>query len=295
LPRLRVCAILQFSKMKIGIVGNGYVGGATALLKSRNVDVLVYDVDDEKCRPRGTSMKDLLNCSFVFVCVPTPMDEEGKCFLSLVEEVVGKLTELGYEQQRIIIKSTVPVGTCRKLNVMFMPEFLTERNWKHDFLSQKNWILGTNERSDRIRDDLYSIFDSAWHDGLLISRPHMTFSTTEEAELTKYVRNTFLATKVSFFNEMEEFCRINNISYRKVRELTLYDDRIGDSHTSVPGPDGKRGFGGTCFPKDVSSLLHQVLDKGMVSYILNAARNRNNDIDRREKDWEENKGRAVIE
>ena len=281
--------------MKIGIIGNGYVGGATALLKNRNVDVLIYDLDEEKCKPRGISMADLTNCSFIFVCVPTPMDAEGKCCLDFVRNVVNGLKELSYQEDRIIVKSTVPVGTCRDLNVMFMPEFLTEQNWRHDFLSQKNWILGTNSRNDKVRDDIYSVFDAAWHDGVLVYRPHMTFATTEEAELTKYVRNTFLATKVSFFNEIEEFCRINNISYRKVRELTLYDDRIGDSHTSVPGPDGKRGFGGTCFPKDVSSLLHQMLDKGMMSYILNAARNRNIDADRKEKDWEQSKGRAVIE
>jgi UDPglucose 6-dehydrogenase len=223
------------------------------------------------------------------------MDKDGKCSIDLVSGAVDKLLAAEYSCERIIVKSTVPVGTCRKLNVMFMPEFLTEQNWRHDFLSQKNWILGTNNRNDKIRDELYSIFDLAWHAGVLVNRPHMTFSTTEEAELTKYVRNTFLATKVSFFNEIEEFCRINNISYRKVRELTLYDTRIGHSHTSVPGPDGKRGFGGTCFPKDMSALLHQVLDSGMISYILTAARNRNIDIDRKEKDWETKKGRAVVE
>ena len=281
--------------MKIGIIGNGYVGGATALLKNRNVDVMIYDIDEEKCSPRGLSFEDLLSCSFIFICLPTPMDADGKCCIKLVADAVDKLCAANYDNERIIVKSTVPVGTCRKLNVMFMPEFLTEQNWQNDFLSQKNWILGTNTRDDKLRDELYSIFDAAWHDGVLVYRPHMTFSTTEEAELTKYVRNTFLATKVSFFNEIEEFCRVNNISYRKVRELTLYDDRVGDSHTSVPGPDGKRGFGGTCFPKDVSSLLHQILDKGMVSYILMAARNRNVDIDRKEKDWEQSKGRAVVE
>ena len=281
--------------MKIGIIGNGYVGGATALLKNRNVDVFIYDIDNEKCRPRGIVFNDLLRCAFIFVCLPTPMDKEGRCSTHLVSAAVEKLIEAKYDPERIIVKSTVPVGTCRKLNVMFMPEFLTEQNWQHDFLSQKNWILGTNTRNDKIRDELYSIFDSAWHDGVLVNRPHMTFSTTEEAELTKYVRNTFLATKVAFFNEIEEFCRVNNVSYRKVRELTLYDERVGDSHTSVPGPDGKRGFGGTCFPKDVDSLLHQVIDSGMVSYILMAARNRNVDIDRKEKDWELNKGRAVLE
>ena len=280
--------------MKIGIIGNGYVGGATALLKNRNVDVLVYDIDNEKCTPRGLGLNDLLQCQFIFICLPTPMDVEGKCSTELVSKAVNDLRDRKYDTERIIVKSTVPVGTCRKLNVMFMPEFLTEQNWQHDFLSQKNWILGTNTRNDKVRDELYSIFDSAWHDGVLVHRPHMTFATSEEAELTKYVRNTFLATKVSFFNEIEEYCRVNNISYRKVRELTLYDDRIGDSHTSVPGPDGKRGFGGTCFPKDVSALLHQMLDSGMMSYILNATRNRNIDIDRKEKDWEQNKGRAVI-
>ena len=281
--------------MKVGIIGNGYVGGATALLRNRSVDVLIYDVVEEKCNPTGTQFGDLLDCSFVFICVPTPMDNEGRCCTTLVTNSIHKLRKAEYPSERIVVKSTVPVGTCRELNVMFMPEFLTEQNWKQDFLSQKNWILGTNKRNDKIRDELYSIFDSAWHDGVLINRPHMTFSTTEEAELTKYVRNTFLATKVSFFNEVEEFCRVNNISYRKVRELTLYDNRIGDSHTSVPGPDGKRGFGGTCLPKDTASFLHQMLDSGMISYLINAARNRNNDIDRKEKDWRSKNGRAVVE
>lgn len=281
--------------MKIGIVGNGYVGGATALLRNRSVEVLVYDSDSSKCVPRGVVIADLIDCSFIFVCVPTPMDEEGKCSMHLVESVVDELGKRAYNRERIIVKSTVPIGACRELGVMFMPEFLTEKSWKHDFLSQKNWILGTNERNDKLRDELYSVFDAAWHDGVLTHRPHMTFSTTEEAELTKYVRNTFLATKVAFFNEIEEFCRASNVSYRKVRELTLYDERIGDSHTSVPGPDGKRGFGGTCFPKDISSLLHQILDKGLVSYVINSARNRNIDVDRQEKDWEHDKGRAVVE
>ena len=177
--------------MKIGIIGNGYVGGATALLKNRNVDVLVYDIDGEKCKPRGLEFNELLQCEFVFICLPTPMDVEGKCSTELVSKAVDDLKDSKYDTERIIVKSTVPVGTCRKLNVMFMPEFLTEQNWQHDFLSQKNWILGTNIRNDKVRDELYSIFDSAWHDGVLVHRPHMTFSTTEEAELTKYVRNTF--------------------------------------------------------------------------------------------------------
>ena len=79
-----------------------------------------------------------------------------------------------------------------------------------------------------------------------------------------------------------------------MRHLVAQDKRIGHSHTYVPGPDGKRGFGGTCFPKDVSSLITQMIDCGLMSYVLIAARNRNIDIDRPEKDWSQDKGRAVI-
>ena len=98
----------------------------------------------------------------------------------------------------------------------------------------------------------------------------------------------------NYFNEVEEFCREKNINYRKVRELTCRDDRIGAGHTAVPGPDGKRGYGGTCFPKDMASMLHQIQETNAESYILEAAVARNNQVDRTEKDWEKDRGRAII-
>ena len=129
----------------------------------------------------------------------------------------------------------------------------------------------------------------------MIKRPKIHFTTTEEAELVKYVRNCFFATKVSFFNEIEEFCRQKDINYRKVRELSCRDERIGSSHTAVPGPDGKRGFGGTCFPKDMASMLYQIQEgAGVESYIIEAAVARNKQVDRSEKDWEKDRGRAII-
>jgi UDPglucose 6-dehydrogenase len=281
--------------MKIGIIGNGYVGGATALLAHEKVSFYVYDTDPEKCSPKGTQLKDLASCNFVFIAVPTPMRESGECATHIVESVVSDLAGIGYNRERIIVKSTVPVGTCRNLGVMFMPEFLTEQNWRLDFLNQKNWILGTNGRNDEIRDEVYRLFESAWNNGALNYRPHMTFSTTEEAELTKYTRNCFLATKVSFFNEIEEFCRKKNINYRKVRELACRDERIGAGHTAVPGPDGKRGFGGTCFPKDMASMLHQIQEgTDAESYIIEATVARNKQVDRTEKDWEKDRGRAIV-
>ena len=280
--------------MRIGVIGNGYVGGATGLLVHDKVGFFTYDKDPEKCSPTGTGLDDLMSCSFIFVAVPTPMRENGECATHIVEGVVDELSGLGYDKERVIVKSTVPVGTCRRLGVMFMPEFLTEQNWKDDFLDQRQWILGTNVRNDKIRDEVYQLFESAWNHGVLNHRPLMTFSTTEEAELTKYTRNCFLATKVSFFNEIEEFCRLKGISYRKVRELACRDERVGAGHTAVPGPDGKHGYGGTCFPKDMASMLHQIQDTDAESYILEAAVARNNQIDRSEKDWEKDRGRAII-
>lgn len=279
----------------IGIVGNGYVGQATSLLRSRNVSEFIYDIDPDKCSHAALQLADLVeSCSFIFVCVPTPMNHDGSCSTFAVDKVVIELLDLGYEPERIIVKSTVPVGTCRKLDVMFMPEFLTERNWTQDFLDQKNWILGTNKRDDKITDDLYSIFSQAWSTGQLKNKPNISFSTTEEAELIKYVRNCFLATKVSFFNEIHSFCSAKDINYEKVAELTCLDERISDSHTQVPGPDGKRGFGGTCFPKDMESLSYQLSNAGVAPKVIKSCILRNERIDRPEKDWEKSKGRAVV-
>ena len=112
--------------------------------------------------------------------------------------------------------------------------------------------------------------------------------------MIKLFRNNFLAIKVSFCNEIAEFCNLKNINYENVRLLATLDNRIGDSHTKVPGHDGKRGFGGTCFPKDTNNLRHQMNKVGMKSFIIEGAIERNINVDRVEKDWLENKGRAVV-
>ena len=280
--------------MKIGIVGNGYVGQATALLECDDLEVLAYDTDKSKCNPPNLKLEDLRSCDYLFVCVPTPMTERGEPVTDIVEDCVANLLLMGYDKSRIILKSTVPVGTSERLGVMFMPEFLTEGKWKEDFINHKNWILGTNERDEKIRDDIYEIFSLAYQAGKITHSPNILFCTTQEAELIKYVRNCFLATKVSFFNEINEFCLKNSISFDKVRELACLDSRVGCSHTNVPGPDGQAGFGGTCFPKDINSLLHQMDTIAMDSYIIQAVIKRNEEQDRAEQDWKLNRGRAVI-
>jgi len=282
--------------MKIGIVGNGYVGQSTSLSIKDGVcklDSLTYDKDPQKCNPIGLQPRDLTSCDFVFICVPTPMEKDGSCHLDIVKSVVSELTSLGMHKRRIVVRSTVPAGTCESLGVSFMPEFITESNWKEDALSNGDWIFGYDPPAwinwtpeDRMAADFLTL-------GKYASKK-VTILTTKEAELVKLTRNAFLATKVSFFNEIEHFCRSTGVSYDNVRKGVCMDNRINDSHTHVPGPDGKRGFGGTCFPKDTFSLYHQISDQGAEPYILNAVLTRNQEIDRPEEDWKNNKGRSVV-
>jgi len=107
-------------------------------------------------------------------------------------------------------------------------------------------------------------------------------------------RNYYLATKVSFCNEIYDFCEKKGINYENVRNIAANDDRILHSHTSVPRHDGKKGFGGTCFPKDTSSLKYEMINTGIKPYIMEAIIERNEKIDRPEKDWKLNIGRAII-
>jgi len=260
--------------MRIGIIGNGFVGGATALLECEANDVCVYDIDPDKCKPKGTSLDDLDGCDVIFICVPTPMNEDGSCDLSFVENTIEEVTKK-IERTNLVIRSTVPVGTSESFGVCVMPEFLTETNWENDFINCKNWIIGADcIQTERTALAVVTAFRNAYEHGKI---KHCNFSTytTKEAELVKLVRNTFLATKVSFFNEVENFCNSAGVSYENILNGVVMDDRIGDSHTSVPGPDGKRGFGGKCFPKDVSSLRDQMLKAKINPHIINAVLSRN--------------------
>ena len=280
--------------MNIGIIGYGYVGQATSLLGSNKTQLMIFDKDPDRS-DWGTSIEDLIEfCEFIFVCVPTPMNHDGSCSTLEVSKVVYELIDKKYAPERIVVRSTVPVGTCRKLGTMFMPEFLTEKNYEEDVRNQDHWILGTNDRNDDLREKLFNILTSAHEIGSLKKVPQLKFTTTEEAELSKYVRNCFLSTKVSFFNEIYKFCEAKGINYDNVREISALDPRINESHTQVPGPDGKFGFGGTCFPKDMNSLSHQLNRAGVKALVMQSCLKRNDSIDRPEKDWKNDKGRAVL-
>jgi len=277
--------------INIGIVGGGFVGKATAGFESSLTKVWIYDLQPHLRYPNeNVTMNDIYHCNVVFVCVPTPMKKNSnECHTSIVQNVVHDIQS--HSSSHIIIRSTVPIGTSNSLNTHFMPEFLTEKNWKQDFKECQNWILGISSPS--ITPLISQILENAKHEQKILYDNLLTCSPSE-AETIKYFRNCFLATKVSFCNEIYRLCQALRLNYDTISSIASTDPRITPSHINVPGPDGKCGFGGTCFPKDVASLIHQFQSHNVESPLLSIVQSRNIEIDRPEQDWNTDIGRAVI-
>jgi len=280
--------------MLIGVIGNGFVGKATSQLNCSDIKVLAYDINPLACEPKGIQLIDLKKCELIFISVPTPMSKNGSCHLNIIENVLDDLKKIDYSGF-LVLRSTVPVGTCDQLQIYFMPEFLTEKNFINDFINNKDWVFGLlgKPKDDLFKEKIQNLFQLAYEHKRITSN-HLHFISNKEAEMIKMFKNCFLATKVSFCNEMYQFCQSKGVNYEQVRQLACLDDRILDTHSKVPGHDGKRGFGGTCFPKDTSSLRYEMLQNNVEPYILNAIIYRNENVDRPEKDWNDNKGRAVV-
>lgn len=282
--------------MKIGIIGNGFVGKATTILGCKDVDILIYDIQAELCNPMGTTLADICQCDLIFVSVPTPIQKDGSYYMNIVETVVNNIRSLTDLTKTIVVmRSTTPPGTCDRLNCYFMPEFLTEKNYMDDFKNNKDWIFGLKgtAQDNLFKERISQLMNYSYENGKISSNT-IHFVRNKEAEMIKQFRNNYLATKVSFCNEIYEFCQLKKINYENVRKLAVADERIGPSHSHVPGPDGRRGFGGTCFPKDTSALCYEMNKSGMKPYVINAIIERNETVDRVEKDWLSNKGRCVI-
>ena len=281
--------------MRIGIIGQGYVGTAVKNVFEKHYEVETYDLDKDKCSV--DYLEDLVELTnIIFVCVPTPMKKDGSCDTSIVEAVVKDINDMVVSRNvsgRIVaIKSTIPPGTtnrlnkkCKNISVIFNPEFLTEANFIDDFKNQNRIIIGGERPSTTKLRQVYSL---AFPNAKIVKTGSIT------AEMVKYFTNTFLATKVSFANEMKQICDGLNIDYDKVVEYSTYDERLGKSHWAVPGPDGKLGFGGSCFPKDLNALIHLARNLETSLNTIGGAWDTNLDV-RPEEDWKELKGRAVVD
>jgi UDPglucose 6-dehydrogenase len=284
--------------MIIGICGQGFVGtavreGLRDFYKLRTFDI---SKKEDFC---VETLEDLVYQSkIIFQCLPTPMRKSGECDIRLVEKTVMEIDSICNDSEAlceiVVIKSTVPPGTTEALNfsvnniqVVFNPEFLTEANAINDFKNQNRIILGGPRPATSI---LKTLFSRAFPKSSIVK----TGSNT--AEMVKYFTNCFLASKVSFSNEMRQICESSKIDYDKVVEYALYDQRIGKSHLSSPGPDGSYGFGGHCFPKDINALMFLAREKGVNPAVLQAVWDKNLEVRSEEKrDWEAMSGRAVSE
>ena len=280
--------------MLIGIIGNGFVGKATKLLKSPSINILVYDIRPDACEPPGTTLEDLEKCDLVFYCLPTPMNHHGKCYTKLIEDAIPKL-----KNPFKVIRSTVPVGFSQSQNCFFMPEFLTEANWREDFINSTHWVFGLlqGEQNKTLNNEfttkIEKLFNTSSHEGLIVSNK-TSFISNSEAEMLKLVKNCFLSAKVGIMNEFYDFCLSKNVNYDNVKKYLCLDPRIGDTHMNVPGYAGLRGFGGTCFPKDTHSLYSQFQESGITSIIYQSVLDRNDNLDRPEREWALDKWRTTI-
>jgi nucleotide sugar dehydrogenase len=269
---------------KVGIIGNGFVGGSQAYAFKPVSEVRIFDIDPNKSTH---TLFEVLECDFVFICVPTPMKSSGSQDLSYIEFVFEQLTP----GPIFIIKSTILPGTTSyliqkypNLNIVFNPEFLTEKNAKLDVLSQDRIVLGGDEN---LLDKVKELYNARFSDQIFVC----TDPTT--AELIKYMNNTFLATKVSIMNEFKRLAEALEADWEKAVEGFSYDKRIGNSHLRVPGPDGKLGYGGTCFPKDVNALIQLGNLLGTPMNTIEAGWKTNLEV-RPEMDWNLLLGRAVV-
>lgn len=268
----------------IGIVGFGFLGRAIAHGFSLHSNIKIYDKYDEGY----DSLEDTVhNSDFIFICVPTPMKDNGEQDLAYMHDAIFNVVTTADDPKVIILKSTIVPGTTRFFagahpghEFVHNPEFLTQRVAKLDFINQSRIILGGEKTATSKISVLYRdrfphtpIYETTW----------------EGAEVSKYMVNCFFALKVSFCNEMYDIAEHIGIPYEELRNMWLSDQRIGNSHHDVPGHDGDRGYGGKCFPKDVEAFICWAREEGVDLETLKAAVKVNNRV-RTDKDWEHIKG-----
>jgi UDPglucose 6-dehydrogenase len=253
----------------IGIIGLGFVGGAIKEAFDWGESAIVVD----PAKGYSGTYKELKErTDGVFVCVPSPMGDDGRCDTSILEAVLKELKAVDYNGV-IISKCTAPPDVYTMLNeeypnLVHAPEFLTAANAVRDYANGRFSIIGGSV-SAYMREAERII--------RLTQREleHVRFCSIGEAALAKYTINSFLATKVIFMNELYSVAKASGLDYKKVAEMVNLDPRIGTSHMQVPGPDGHFGFGGACFPKDTSALLKYAGSLGQTPMVLEAAVKKN--------------------
>jgi UDPglucose 6-dehydrogenase len=227
--------------IKLGIIGFGFVGHA---IYSSYKDKVQCVIKDEE-KGYHCSYSEIKQCDAIFICVPSPENENGECDSSILQSVIENLSDYSGV---IISKVTAPPDVYSRLkinNLFYVPELLTARNSVEDYKNTKNLIIGGSDHQKAehiIRLGLPNV-------------EQVRYVTIEEASVIKYATNTFLSVKVVFMNEIKQLCDKIGVDYNTVKQTLSLDPRIGSTHLEVPGYDGLFGYGGACFPKDMSAFL----------------------------------------
>lgn len=227
----------------IVIFGKGTCGSATA--------AIFKDAVEFHDPPKGLNIDDYKNFCYAIITVPTDEDEKGLNY-SVVEDCYEKLFRGGFSGI-VLLRSTCDPAFLQKISeiyekTVYWPEFLTEANAEHDALNPKMIVLGTEDKSlipwiERLFFDHLHGKGAKWH-----------ITDISSAGLIKLGINTALAAKITMFNSLHDVCEIFGANWDDVWNGVTSDERIGQAHTQVPGPDGTRGFGGKCLPKDSNAL-----------------------------------------
>ena len=259
--------------MKIGIIGLGFVGKALKNGLRNNVDCVEID-------PKlGTNLDDLKSHepSIVFICLPTPMNDDGSQNIELVKDAINEINKFN-QDILIVIKSTILPKYVEEFsnintNLVINPEFLRGNFANEDFINSNIIVFGGEDKSCVKLGNFYEVYTKC------ICKDYVN-TDLMCASLLKYTINSFLALKVVFFNELKSvFDNLNsNNDWSNFISSLSRDKRIGDSHMSVPGPDGRLGYGGPCFPKDVNALVKYSQEIGAELTLLKKANNINNNI-----------------
>ena len=247
--------------MRIGLIGVGVVGYAVYRAFSNKFNVIGYDKQGDFANE--ANFQEVLSSDLIFICVPSPT-YDGKQDLTILESVINRLKENKFTGV-VCIKCTVIPGTTNRLKretnlrLTHNPEFLTAAKPYEDFMNQEAIIIGGEINDTKVVAEAY---------GEILSVPCIEYFDATITETAKYMRNVYLAMKVAFANEIYEVCEKLGIPYEVALEATMSQGGIEPKHFRVPGPDGKRGYSGMCFPKDVRALGEFMRDENLNCHLI---------------------------
>lgn len=248
--------------MKIAVIGsNGYVGSAAVKFFGRGYEVVAYDISDNMQYPKAS----IDECGLAVICVPTPQAEDNSCDTSIVEAALTLI-----DTPLVMIKSTIAPGTTDRLKsktgkrIVFSPEYIGESKYYNPVyktMAETNFHIVGGERADV--EATFQVIEK-------VAGPYCTYygCSAVEAEIIKYMENSFLAMRVSFVNQFYDIAKTFGADWHKVREGWLLDERIGRAFTTVFVDE--RGYGGKCLPKDTAAIVKACEDAGYDAELLRA-------------------------